>query len=223
MLATFLIEIALAAYTLLRYKTSHLTRLVATTLISLATFQAAEYFVCGGVGLNTEAWSRIGYVAIALLPPLGLHITYVIAKKPTGYLTGLAYGASALWIGMFAFSQNAFMGHVCGGNYVIFQLKSPLGGLFFIHYYIWLFITMYLASQFAKGASPLMRRALMTQVMGYGAFIIPTSIVNLGWPETFSGVPSIMCGFAVVFAIVLTAGVLPLEKERTAVIKQKIS
>lgn len=221
MVATFLIEMTLAFYVVWRYKMSELTRLVTLLLVSLATFQLAEYFVCGGLGMNGQMWSRVGYVAITLLPPLGLHVTQVIAKKPVNRLTVLAYATSFLWIGLFALSQQAFSGYQCGGNYVIFQLTPPLGGLYFIHYYLWLFITMYLATGYAKKASVRVRKALQAQVMSYAAFIVPTSLIRLVWPDTAQGMPSIMCGFAVIFAITMAVAIMPLEKERAAQLKQK--
>ncbi len=222
MLTTFLIELILALYVIARYKMTQLTRLVSIMLVCLATFQLAEYLVCGGLGVSSETWSRIGYVAITLLPPLGLHITHAIAKKPAGYITGLAYASSALWIGLFTFSQQAFLGHTCGGNYVIFQLKYPLGSLYFVYYYVWLFVAMYMASSFARKAKPDVKRALKAQVFGYSAFMVPASIVNLLWPHTAVGLPSIMCGFAVTFAIVLVMVIMPIEKERTSVAREKI-
>lgn len=221
MMATFLAEVTLAGYVLWRYRMSVLARLVTVMLVSLATFQLAEYFVCGGMGMDARAWSRIGYAAITLLPPLGLHITHVIAKRPMNRLTGLAYANSALWMGLFLFSQSAFTGYTCGGNYVIFQLKPPLGDLYFAFYYIWLLITMYQASRLAKKASARARNALTAQVLGYAAFMLPTSIISLLWPHTAKGLPSIMCGFAVIYAFVLTFKVMPLAKEKSAAFKQK--
>jgi hypothetical protein len=48
MFATMAIETVLAIYTLVRYKMNTIGRLSVATLIALATFQLAEYFVCTG-------------------------------------------------------------------------------------------------------------------------------------------------------------------------------
>jgi hypothetical protein len=77
MLTTLTVELFLAAYTFWRYKLNDLTRLFALTLICLAGFQAAEYFVCTGYGLRAEQWSRVGFIMITALPPLGLHIMQI--------------------------------------------------------------------------------------------------------------------------------------------------
>ncbi len=82
MLATLTIETLLALYTVWRYKMTPLTRLVVITLLALASFQLAEFFVCTGYGLHAEQWSRLGFIMIAVLPPLGLHIMHVLAGKP---------------------------------------------------------------------------------------------------------------------------------------------
>ena len=50
MIATFIIEICLALFTLFRYKRSLLTGLSIALFVFLALFQLAEYFVCGGAG-----------------------------------------------------------------------------------------------------------------------------------------------------------------------------
>lgn len=216
MLATFLIEIFLAAYVLWRYRMSVLTRLSVVVLTCLATFQLAEYYVCGGIGINAATWSRIGYVAITVLPPLGLHVTRALAGRKIDRLSLLAYGTALSWVSLFLFSRTVFSGYVCGGNYVIFRLKSPLGGAYFFYYYAWLFVTMWEAARYSIGAKPKVKAALLSQLLGYMSFMVPTTVVNLFWPGTFNGIPSIMCGFALLFALTLSLGVMPVEKIRTA-------
>jgi len=72
MLATFIIEIILAIYTLVRYKMTTLVRLATAIISLLALFQLAEFNVCGRSSASALVWSRIGYVAITLVPPLAL-------------------------------------------------------------------------------------------------------------------------------------------------------
>ena len=59
--------------------------------------------------------------------------------------------------------------------------------------------------------------ALKWLIGGYIAFILPTTIVNIINPSTIEGIPSIMCGFAVLMAIVLIGFVAP----RTLELKKK--
>ena len=74
MIATCIIEVALLVYTLYRYKLTPLTRVSLATLGFLALFQASEFAVCGASASTVDLWSRIGYISITLLPPLGIHL-----------------------------------------------------------------------------------------------------------------------------------------------------
>ncbi|HEX5456363.1 MAG TPA: hypothetical protein VFW77_03270 [Candidatus Saccharimonadales bacterium] len=209
MLATFFIEITFLAYSVIRYKFNTLTRLVAALLFFLALFQLAEYNVCGGMGTSAATWSRIGFVAITVLPPIGIHLLFTIAKKPWNNITGAAYGMAAAWVLVFAFSERAFSGHMCAGNYVIFQIKPGLGALYFIYYYLWLFIGAYLCAVLAKTMKRAYKESLTLLALGYATLLIPTTMANMLNPETVRGIPSIMCGFAIILAGIVTFGILP--------------
>src|SRR5262245_15307458 len=52
MLATFIVEIALAAFVFVRYRTSRFGKVGGLILILLAVFQFAEYRVCGTTADN---------------------------------------------------------------------------------------------------------------------------------------------------------------------------
>src|SRR5579862_6589694 len=110
MLATFAIEVGLAIYVLVRYKMSLIVRLATAILLLLAIFQLAEYSVCGRTSTLALVWSRIGYVAITLLPPLTLHLIFVITKHRATLLKTIAYCTSLLFIATFVFSSTAFSG-----------------------------------------------------------------------------------------------------------------
>lgn len=213
MLATLVIELALAIYTLIRHKMTPVVRVAAALLVLLALFQLAEYNVCGQTD-TTLLWSRIGYVAITLLPPLALHLIYLIAKRKSRLLVWLAYGTGLAFAAAFGFSATAFAGHVCAGNYAIFQLARPLGDLYFAYYYTWLFLGISLCLYLGVQSDLRIRKALNLQAFGYLSFLLPTGIVNTLNPRTISGIPSIMCGFAVIYAVILALGIVPIVQDR---------
>lgn len=214
MIATFVIEAALLIYTLVRYRFSPLSRLVIATLACLALFQFAEFHVCGPQ-MAHEFWSRAGYMAITLLPALGVHMAYRIVSKWSWPVIGTVYASSAALALFFGLHPLAFEGYVCAGNYAVFQLANPWGGIFFVYYYLLLIFGIALALRFALKAKPALRRALHLQVVGYLSFMVPTGIINALHPHTMQGLPSIMCGFAVLYALILTFGIVPLVlKER---------
>jgi hypothetical protein len=47
-------------------------------------------------------------------------------------------------------------------------------------------------------------------MVGYLVFLIPTSVVGIAFPDSQRGIPSIMCGFAVLFAAIFALYILPI-------------
>jgi hypothetical protein len=211
MLATFFIEVFCAVYVIAKYRLTAVTRIAAALLIGLAVFQLAEFNVCvGAFGVDSLTWARIGYVAITALPPLGIHLMLTIAgvKNPwlvaTGYISGLVFACIFLFVGQGMGAQQ------CLGNYVIFSIAPWSVIPYFIYYYGWLLVavgySLYLGSRLKKRNQKI---ALYCLAVGYAAFIVPTTAVNIMDPSTIAGIPSIMCGFAVILAIILTGFVIP--------------
>jgi hypothetical protein len=208
MVATCIIEVSLFIYTVVRYKMNMVTRLTTLILLLLALFQLCEFHVCRS-GWIAGTWSRIGFMAITMLPPLGIHLIHVISRKKWRPLVWLAYSTGAAFAGTFGFNKAAFDGHVCAGNYAIFQLSPRVGGFYFGYYYAWLFIGIGLSLYLSIKAEMRIREALILQALGFLVFVLPTGIVNDLNPATISGIPSIMCGFAVLYALILVFAILP--------------
>jgi hypothetical protein len=210
MLATFAIEITLLITMVCIKKLNATTRLAGAILFFLAAFQLAEYFVCGGLGASSTQWSRFGFIAITTLPPLGIHLIHNIAKKKAGLVVYGSYALMSLWIILFGFSERAFSGYECVSNYIIFSLQSNVGLYYGAYYYGILLLGIWMALQFARSVKQKkVKEALHGMVFGYLTFLLPTAIVNTISPETMVGIPSIMCGFAVLFALTLFFYVAP--------------
>jgi len=208
MLATFLIEFGFAFYTLWRYKMTTVSRLAFVTLISLGMFQLAEYMVCGGLGLSHIEWARVGYGAIILLPALGIHMVVALAGKKMLVLVNAAYASCAMFFGYYVLAAGAISGQTCYANYAVFDTHQASVLPFMAYYYGWLLVGTYLASRWGNQL-PARRKALQAMAIGYMVFILPTTMFNVIDPSTTKGIPSIMCGFAVLFAFVLVLRVLP--------------
>lgn len=209
MIATCLIELGLLAYSLWKYRWTPIVRLIGLLFLLLAVFQAAEFMVCTGSAGGVQ-WSRLGFVAITLLPPLGIHALATVHKQPRHLVVYLAYATSAVFVAYFALAANSFNGHHCLGNYVIFQVNSNLTWLYIMYYYGWVLTGMYLGWKWGRATKQRpIRQALYGFTWGYAAFMVPTATVNVLDSTTTNGIPSIMCGFAVLFAIVAGAWVLP--------------
>lgn len=220
MLATFFIEFCLAFYVVWRYKLNPLTRLVTLLLLCLGIFQLAEYMVCGQLGLPAGDWSRLGYVCITLLPALALHIVTLLARRKSAYLLGLAYGSTALFALFFILVPGAVAIDECRANYAVFNMTNSTVYLYAWHYYMWLGIGIVLAIQEARRL-PKAAKALYGMVAFYLVFVVPTTIITVLDPYTAAGIPSIMCGFAILGAIVIVGYVLPAAHKAKLIPKQR--
>jgi hypothetical protein len=208
MLATLVIEFSLAFYTLWRYKMSTISRLAFVMLIALGSFQLAEYMVCGGLGWTNMEWARFGYIAITLLPALGVHMLVALANYKKPLLVAAAYLTCAAFIIYYMMNAHAINGQTCYANYAVFHTYHESSQLFAAYYYGWLMISLYLAWHWGNQL-PKRRKIMHTMMIGYLVFIVPTTAFNIIDPSTIKGIPSIMCGFAVLLAFVVVFKVLP--------------
>lgn len=210
MLFTFLFEFSAAFYILWRYNMSTLVRLVTTMLLALGTFQLAEYMICGGLGFSGIEWARLGYISITLLPILGLHIITTLAGKKAPWLIYPAYASMVAFGLYYAFVPGAINAHECRPNYAVFNVTETNALLYSLYYYGWLLMGVILTLVWSRNNPA--AKALRWMCVGYLVFMIPTVTVNLINPATIAGIPSIMCGFAVILAIVLLLFVMPASK-----------
>jgi len=212
MIATFVIEIGLVLTLLYRRKHNRVVQLTVLLILFLSVFQLAEYGVCEKVGFHGDAWARIGFASITILPPLGMHLMYVIAQRKSRLLVPATYLAAMAWIVIFLFF-NIMEDQVCQGNYVIFHINDPIESYYYWFYNIALGVAMIMGLLFQTTAkSKKTKSALFYMVVGYLSFIVPSVIVRI--IATFnengsSALPSIMCGFAVVLALILVFKVIP--------------
>jgi len=219
MLATFIIEISYIIYIVLRYKANRLTKIGLGILVSLAIFQLAEYIICIRPSLGGAVWAKVGFVAITALLPLGVQFVYALVGRGWNWLIATAYGSSTLWMLFFVFYPGILQNYGCGGNYAIFTIKPGFGSAFLLFYYFWLYVGTLLALKLVltqKKETPAVRRSLALFIVAYLALLIPTTTVNALKPETFVGIPSIMCGFALIMATIITFLIIP----RTSILKK---
>ncbi len=216
MLGTMVIESSLAIYTVWRYKMTPITRLITLILGVLAIFQLAEYGVCTGLGgLSGQDWSRLGFVAITALPPLGLHALHIAANKPKRRLVWASYATMAVFTIGFLALPAVFNNYQCTGNYVIFNLQPNFDRLYGIYYSGLLLTAVVLAVHWANQFRKKGKKAhstfqtLRAMVLSYLVFLIPVNIVTTINPAYHAGTPSIMCGFAVLMALILGLYIVP--------------
>ena len=206
MIATFLIEGILAVYTLVRYRTTVFGRVAFLILFFLALFQLAEYQIC--VGSHALVWAKIGIISITLLPVLGLNLILLTCNK-NGWFIKSAYAVTMAVIAFLILSPTAVSGAVCLGNYVIFESVQPLYWLYALYYISILVYGMIMASVELKEQN-VKKKYLYWMTIGYLSFLLPVSYIYLFYELSSKGIPSIMCGFALIFAFLIVFKILPL-------------
>jgi len=207
MVGTFSLEIILALYIMHRYGLKKLfNKLSVFLLFLLSIFQIAEFNICSGS--LPEVWGRIGFVATALMPPVGLHLVSLITKKhshiPFAYLFGLVFA------GFFAFTSGSISNAVCGGNYVIFSTThSSFHILYGMYYALFLLWGLYTALTAHANLNEKEVSTLKWIALGYTSFMLPAALSYIIFPFSRDGFASILCGFAIFMALILAFAVVP--------------
>lgn len=212
MLATFTVEFILAAVVASRYAFDTVGKITTAVLILLGTFQLAEYSIC--VTNGQLGWALIGYTAITMLPPLGVHLAAHISGR--GHrIAQFSYALSIAWVGLFWMKHSVITHVACTGNYAILTLQEGYGLAYGYYYFGLLFLGLGLCAYGLRSRLNIARsRALLWLAASYALIIVPTYLVNVAWSQTLRGVPSVMCGFAVMFALILSLKIMPLVGTR---------
>ncbi len=207
MVATMLVESALALYVLLRYHSTLFGRIATAILILLAFFQAAEYNIC--TGANAFMWAQIGFVAITFLPILGYHLICLVIGK--NHILKFGYAVAFLFSIYFIFGPNTLTAPVCTGNYIIFNTAQVLVYLYTIYYFGFLFLGIGESIEWIQKLRTIHGKGgvLFWMLVGYLSFIVPMIFVLTTLKLTANTIPSIMCGFAIIFALILALKVVP--------------
>ncbi|MAG12944.1 hypothetical protein CL630_04010 [bacterium] len=207
MIATVIVESAIALYIVLRYHTTLFGRIAAAVVILLAFFQVAEYHICAGS--NVFMWAQVGFVAITFLPVLGYHLILLVSGH--NHFLRLGYALAFLFGLYFMLSPNALTEPMCGGNYIIFNPTQGLPWLFKIYYFGFLFLAIGEALQWIKNLRTIHGKggALFWMIVGYLSFIVPVAFVMTTFNLGVNIFPSVACGFAIIFALILGLKVVP--------------
>lgn len=189
-------------------------KIVISILFFLALFQVSEYGVCERLLFDSQIWGKIGFVSITLLPALGLHLIQAIRRDTSLRVAYFGYLLAALFSVAFVFF-NTFDAIQCLGNYAIFEFGTSLGTAFALYYYALLGAgTVYAFNGWKSVTRSKDKQALVAIVYGYASFVLPGSFIHFVLDSEGNGLPSIMCGFAIIFAFILTFYVAPRVRRR---------
>jgi hypothetical protein len=200
MIARFAIEVILAIIVFIRYYMTRFGKTAGFVLLLLATFQFAEYRICTTAGVIPLLWSRVGFVAVTLLPLAGVYLVSLVSHKP--HFLKLGYVTAAGFVVYFIFVPKSITGAICGGNYVIFNTSNDLYRLYGFYYLGFLLLGIW--ESIEKIASLKRRttakKVLQWLIVGYLSFMGPMGLAYIIFPPARRASASIMCGFTLTFA-----------------------
>jgi hypothetical protein len=214
MILTAVIELGLLAHMLIRRRWSLNVLLASGMLLFLALFQIAEYGICEGLRLSDTTWARLGFASITLLPVVGTHLVYSIAGRKNWKLLAALYAVTFVWIAAFVFGS-LMQAAICSGNYVIFDIKEPWEGYYYLFYNGIILLAMVQAIRFSRMAKNRhIKMALHWLFLGYVSFTVPAAVIWFITDGADTALPSIMCGFAVIMAVLLAAKTIPTAENK---------
>lgn len=218
MIATFIIEIIFALYVLYKSIKAKSDVGIVMALVFLAVFQLSEYQICGGI--NLLFWSRLGLFSITFLPVLGYYLITKLSKE--SHLIKLAFFVALAFAAFFVLVPQSVGGVTCGGNYIIFDIETKVHSLYGFYYFGFLLLGIWEAIKGMQSDSNKKRikDALGWFIIGYLSFILPLTAVYIFIPMARVGMASIMCGFAVIFAAILTFKIAPIYHDCVKVEKK---
>lgn len=212
----------MAAYSLVKYPRGIFLAVVVLLLVCLASFQLAEYQICEDSPAHLFTWTKMGLVGISLLPALGMHLIGTVTRR--SLLIPFGYGCAIAYALIFIFVPGATMGADCLGNYVILRLSSGWLGRLYEFYYLgfvglaMLELILRLSKRDRSGERGFSRGLIGWTLFAFLSFTLPMALTAIISAELRKATPSIMCGFAVFFALIVTFYVAPrYARERDAV------
>lgn len=209
MVATFVIEVILFIYTFIRYKINNVGRVILAIIICLASFQAAEYLVCTQGTLAILA-SRAGFVAITFLPSLGLYLMSLLTKPLSKKTLKLLFTGTGLIAAYFLLAPQAFNSYNCTGNYVIFQMGLVQSYAYGLFYHGLLLLTILRGVLFLRTNQKTSKTSpVKFLLLGYLVFMAPVAVITMFHPPIIQAIPSVLCGFALLYAVILVTCLAP--------------
>ena len=215
-LVTGILEFFGAVFTLLSPGRKRILMPTALIFLLLAGYQFAEIAVCAAP--DNLLFTRLAYLGISALPPLGLWLMVQLISPRRGGLAVLPlvwFAAAALIVGWIFVEPACVTKSVC--QVVIARYFHPpifevLYGLFF---QAGLAVLMFGTTAGLAGAEdPVLRRHLASLQAGLLGFVLPSLAVRILLREPQGVLPSVQCHLALVFAVFLF--ILVLRERRSA-------
>lgn len=175
----------------------------------LASYQLFEFLICG-LNFYEPFIVYLAFVIISYLPPLGLLLVMKINNIKLKQ-SGLIFSPAIFFTLFYFFTHKQFVVKKCTVLYVSYHY--PLGFLYGLFYYLPMLIAVVmLIHNTLKSKSQSIKKENLTLLFGYFAFTIPMGIALLVYSEYLNAIESLLCKFALVFAVVISYFALHFKK-----------
>jgi len=203
-------EIVVAAWALDRVRRIRDERRVLVTtaaiLLLLAGYQLAEVAICADVPASGFL-PRLAFLIVTPLPPLGLLLIAQLRRPRSGPTYLCAYAALAAAAGIvvwIAVDRSFATASVCSAVYARYAHAMPRFRVYAWFYWLGLVGMILLSGRGAMTCrDPRRRRQLLSLFAGTLAFVLPSMVLSWFVPATRGALPSVLCHFALLFAVFL--------------------
>ncbi len=209
-------EIAVAVWALRGPGQRRIVRTTSAILLLLAGYQIAEVAICANVAAAGFT-PRLAFIIVTWLPALGLLLIAQLLRPGSRTLTGSAYAmlAAAAGIVVWIVVDRSFASaSVCNAVYARYTHAMPRFLIYSSFYWLGLLGMIAFSGYGAKTCrDPRRHRQLVQIFVGTVAFVALAMSTSWFVPPARGALPSIMCHYALLFAVALTR-LIHLERER---------
>ena len=185
-------------------------RIAATTgliLLLLAGYQMTEVAICANVG-SSGFMPRLAFIIVTWLPALGLLLVAQVQRPINRSFYGFSVGMLAASAGIVAWiclDPSFASASVCNAVYARYAHAMPRFQLYGAYYWAGLLGMALLSGLGVRTAQTPIRRRLHGHVLlGTLGFVLPSIALSYAVPATRGALPSILCHFALILALLLT-------------------
>jgi len=176
-------------------------------LFLLAGYQLTEVAICADVA-DAGFLPRLAFIVVTWLPALGILLVAQIHRPPSRFLYACAISMLTISAGIVTWitlDQSFAAASVCNAVFARYAHTYPRFQLYGAYYWAGLLGMIALSAYGIRTSKDRHRRRLLAHVyVGTLGFVLPSIAVSYFVPATRSALPSILCHFALILAVLLT-------------------
>lgn len=167
----------------------------------LLIYQSFEFIICK-LNFTSSLTVYLAFVAITLLSPAGITLVILFYSYKIKYVF-LAYVPAVFWIIYYFFTISNFEVVKCSMLYAAYNY--PLGFWYGLTYYAVILLTLIIiVFNIRKTKRPELNKQNYILLTAFLSFTLPMMIAYFLYPLIVEVIESVMCKFALLFAVLLT-------------------